>query len=93
MLLSRRHWKEAKEEPVPNFVTDIYAAFLQLIQDSRQIWDTTPLTTRILIALLLAGLGVYLGSRSERTGMSALLYFVAFGFFAYVVALGITLVK
>jgi hypothetical protein len=78
---------------VPNLINDTYTAFLQLIADSGQIWDTTPLTTRILIALALAGLGVYLGSRSERTEMSALLFFAAFGFFAYVIAVGITLVR
>lgn len=78
---------------MPNFVTDVYSAFLQLLEDSRQIWATTPVANRLLIALALAGVGVYLGSRSERIGTSALLYFLAFGFFAYVVAVGITLVK
>jgi len=57
------------------------------------MWQTTPLTTRILIALAMAGLGVYLGARAERSGMSAALFFAAFGFFAYVIAVGIKLVQ
>lgn len=57
------------------------------------MWETTPLATRILLALAMAGLGVYLGSRAERSGMSAALFFVAFGFFAYVIAMGISLIQ
>jgi hypothetical protein len=74
------------------FVEDIYNAFLQVIQDIVGMWDTTPVTTRLMIALAMAGLGVYIGSRSENSGMSALFFFAAFGFFAYVIAVGITLV-
>jgi hypothetical protein len=77
---------------LPKFVADIYAAFLQLIQGIGGTWDTTPVTTRLIIAVAMAGLGVYLGSRSEHTGLSAMLFFAAFGFFAYVIAVGITLV-
>jgi hypothetical protein len=77
---------------LPKFAADVYDAFLQVIQDCHGIWDTTPLTTRILLALMMAGLGVYLGSRAERSGMSAALFFAAFGFFAYVIAVGISLV-
>jgi hypothetical protein len=77
---------------LPKFVAEVYEAFLQVIHDSHGIWDTTPLTTRIMLALAMAGLGVYLGSRAERSGMSAALFFAAFGFFAYVVAVGITLI-
>jgi hypothetical protein len=77
---------------LPKFVADVYDAFLQVIQDIHQIWDGTPVTTRLLMALLMAGLGVYLGARSERSGMSAVLFFAALGFFAYVIAEGINLV-
>jgi hypothetical protein len=77
---------------LPKFVADVYDAFLQVIQDCRQIWEGTPVTTRLIIALAMAGLGVYLGSRAERSGMSAALFFAAFGFFAYVIAAGISLV-
>ena len=77
---------------MPKFVEDIYNAFLQVIQDIVGMWDTTPVTTRLIIAVAMAGLGVYLGSRSEHTGLSAMLFFAAFGFFAYVIAVGITLV-
>ena len=77
---------------MPKFVAEVYAAFLQVIGDCRGIWDTTPTSTRIILALMMAGLGVYLGSRAERSGMSAALFFAAFGFFAYVVAMGISMV-
>jgi hypothetical protein len=90
--LSWRCYKEAKEKLLPKFVTDVYDAFLQVIQDCEGIWQGTPETTRILLALMMAGLGVYLGSRAERSGMSAALFFAAFGFFAYVVAVGISLI-
>lgn len=57
------------------------------------MWDGTPLTTRLVLALVLAGLGVYIGARSEHSAMSALFFFAAFGFFAYVMATGISLVR
>jgi hypothetical protein len=76
---------------LPKFATDVYNAFLQLTQDISGTWDTTPVTTRLILALAMAGLGVYLGSRSERTGLSAMFFFAAFGFFAYMIAVGITL--
>ena len=76
---------------MPKFINDVYAAFLQVIQDCGQIWDSTPVTTRLLLALAMAGTGVYLASRAERSGISALLFFAAFGFFAYVISVGISL--
>jgi hypothetical protein len=78
---------------LPKFVADVYDAFLQVIQDCRQIWEGTPVTTRLLLGLLMAGLGVYLGSRAERSGMSAVLFFAAFGFFAYIIAVGMSLIQ
>jgi hypothetical protein len=78
---------------LPNFISDIYDAFFQVIDAAHQLWDGTPITSRLLGALLLAGFGVYLGSRSERAAISALFFFVAFAFFAYVMAIGITLVR
>ena len=78
---------------MPNFIGDITDAFFQIIDDVHQLWDGTPMTSRILGALLLAGFGVYLGSRSERSAISAVFFFAAFGFFAYVMAVGITLVR
>jgi hypothetical protein len=77
---------------LPKFAADVYDAFLQLIQDFHGLWETTPVTSRLLLALLMAGMGVYLGSRAERSAMSAALFFAAFGFFAYVIAVGISLV-
>jgi hypothetical protein len=78
---------------LPKFVDEVYSAFLQVIHDSQQIWDTTPLDVRLILALAMSGLGVYLGSRAERSGMSAALFFAAFGFFAYVIATGIKMVQ
>jgi hypothetical protein len=77
---------------VPKFAIDVYEALLQVIRECFQTWDSTPITTRLIIALVMAGLGVYLGARAERSGVSALLFFAAFGFFAYVVAMGMSLV-
>jgi hypothetical protein len=85
--------KEAKKEPLSKFIFEVYDAFLQVIYDCEGIWQITPPTTRIIIALVMSGLGVYLGSRAERSGMSAALFFAAFGFFAYLVAVGISLVR
>ena len=77
---------------MPKFVFDVYAAFLQVIQECFDTWGSTSIPTRIIIALVMAGLGVYLGARAERSGTSAVLFFAAFGFFAYVVAAGMSLV-
>ncbi len=77
---------------MPKFIEDIYNAFLQVIQGAEGMWAGTPLTTRLLLALVFAGLGVYIGTRSEHSGMSALFFFAAFGFFAYVMAVGVSLV-
>ena len=46
--------KEAKEEPLPKFISDVYDAFLQVIQDCEGIWQVTPPTTRVIIALVMA---------------------------------------
>jgi hypothetical protein len=78
---------------LPKFIEDIYNAFLQVIQDLGGLWESTPVSTRLIIAILLAGLGVYLGSRAEKSGTSAALFFAAFGFFAYVIAVGISLMR
>jgi hypothetical protein len=78
---------------LPKFVSDVYAAFLLVVQGSLDTWEGTEVTTRLVLALMMAGLGVYLGARSERSGMSAALFFAAFGFFAYVVAVGMTLIR
>jgi hypothetical protein len=77
---------------LPKFIEDIYTAFRQVILDAEGMWAGTPLTTRLVLALVMAGLGVYIGARSEHSGMSALFFFAAFGFFAYVMAVGISLV-
>lgn len=77
---------------MPKFIEDIYNAFFQVIQDAEGMWEGTSITTRLLLALAMAGLGVFIGSRAEHSGMSALFFFAAFGFFAYVMAVGISLV-
>lgn len=78
---------------MPKFIEDIYNAFLQVTQNAEGMWAGTPVTTRLVLALALAGLGVYVGSRSEHSGLSALFFFAAFGFFAYVMAVGISLIR
>lgn len=78
---------------MPKFIEDIYNAFLQVTQDAGGMWAGTSITTRLVLALVLAGLGVYVGARSEHSGLSALFFFAAFGFFAYVMAVGISLVR
>ena len=78
---------------MPNIAVDVYDAFMQLLRDCGGLWQGTPVTTHLLFALLMSGLGIYLGARAETSGMSALLFFAAFGFFAYVVAVGISLIQ
>ncbi len=78
---------------MPDFIGGIRETFLQAIRNAYEFWDTIPITTRLLGALLLAGFGVYLGSRSERGGLSAIFFLGAFGLFAYVMALGIALIR
>lgn len=51
-------------------------------------WGSLPETTRVLIALLTSGLLVYLATKAEETGWSALLFFAAFGTFTYVIFVG-----
>jgi hypothetical protein len=56
-------------------------------------WGGLALMTRILAALAAAAVGVYTGSRAERSGLSTLLFFSAFGCFAYVIAVGMELIQ
>jgi hypothetical protein len=56
-------------------------------------WGALPMMTRVLVALGAGAAGVYCGSRSERSGMSTFLFFSAFGCFAYVIALGMQMVR
>lgn len=42
---------------MPKFIEDIYTAFRQVILDAEGMWAGTPLTTRLVLALVMAGLG------------------------------------
>ena len=78
---------------MPALVSDVFDAFREVILDLQGLWAATPIVTRLIIAIAMAGLGVYLGSRAEHSGMSAVLFFAAFGFFAYVIAVGMSLIQ
>lgn len=78
---------------MPRFLADVIKAFFDVLRDARQMWDTTPTTTRVLLALAMSGFGVYLGARSEHSSVSAAYFFIAFGFFAYVVMIGMSMIQ
>jgi hypothetical protein len=56
-------------------------------------WQALSVVTRVLIAMGAAALTVYGGSRAEQTAFSTLLFFAAFGIFAYIVAAGYSLLQ
>jgi hypothetical protein len=51
-------------------------------------WGSLAETTRILIALFASGGTVYAATKAEETGWSAMLFFVAFSIFSYVIFAG-----
>ncbi len=56
-------------------------------------WGQLPIVTRIIIALAGSAAAVYSGSKTEQSGLSMLLFFSAFGFFAYVIAMGFSFMQ
>jgi len=56
-------------------------------------WGQLAVVTRIVIALVASAAAVYSGSKTEQSGLSMLLFFSAFGFFAYVIAMGFNLMQ
>ena len=75
------------------FFAQAIATLLTLPHLAIIYWDGLALMTRILAALATAALGVYSGSRAERSGLSTLLFFGAFGCFAYVIAVGMEIIQ
>ncbi len=69
---------------MPQFVSDTVDAFVSAYNQAWAEWVALPIYTRLGIGLLIAGIAVYVGSKSERSGVSALWFFAAFGCFAYV---------
>ena len=51
-------------------------------------WHALSSSTRFLVAILMVALTIYGASRSETSGVSMILFFCAFAFFAYVFTLG-----
>lgn len=78
---------------MPAFFSEAVDALFSLPHLALIYWGSLALMTRILIALAASGLGVYSGSRSEQSGLSTLLFFSAFGCFAYVIAVGMQLIE
>lgn len=56
-------------------------------------WHALSQATRVVVALGMVALTIYGASRSETSGMSVILFFCAFAFFAYVVTVGYGLVQ
>jgi len=73
---------------MPPMFSDAINALFDFYQLVVAWWGHLSLVTRILAALVASGLAVYLATRTEQSGLSMLLFFSAFGFFAYVVAMG-----
>jgi hypothetical protein len=73
---------------VPSFLSDILDAFYTLRAEVVADWEGIPIATRILIAIVTAALAIYAGSKAEHGGWSGLLFFAAFGIFAYVMVAG-----
>jgi hypothetical protein len=76
-----------------NLFQQVYSALVDLIGTTSGGWqDMSPLV-RLVVAMLLAGLFVYAGTRTEHIGWSTLWFFVAFACLAYLVANGVTLMR
>lgn len=73
---------------VTQFLSDVYSAFAMALAQAYMDWSVMPIFERLAIGLGLAGLSIYLGSKSEHSGWSAFWFFAAFGFLAYVLAKG-----
>jgi hypothetical protein len=78
---------------MPAFFAEALDALMSMPHLAMMYWEGLTLTSRIIFALAAVGLGIYGGSRAERTGLSTLMFFGAFGFFAYIIAVGIELIR
>jgi hypothetical protein len=73
---------------VPPFFSDAIQALWDFWDLILAHWEALAVVTRVLIAMAAAALSMYGGSRAEQTSLSTMLFFAAFGFFAYIVAAG-----
>lgn len=71
---------------VPQFLSDVYSAFAMALAQAYVDWSVLPIFERLLCGVLLAAFSIYLGSKSENSGWSAVWFFAAFGLLAYVLA-------
>lgn len=78
---------------MPPLFSDAVNALLDFYQLVLAWWGQLPVVTRILAALAASGLAIYSASRTEQSGLSMLLFFSAFGFFAYVIAMGFSFMQ
>ena len=77
---------------MPPFVLDTIDAFASAYDQAWADWEALPIYTRLGVGLLLAGVAVYVGSKADRSGVSAMWFFAAFGCFAYVMAVALAVV-
>lgn len=56
-------------------------------------WGALPDITRLIISLLAAAGVVYLATQAEETGWSSILFFAAFGIFAYVMLISYSMFR
>ena len=73
---------------MPSFFTDAIENLWTLWFSIVTQWHALSAPTRIVAAVGMASLAIYGASRSETSGMSMILFFCAFAFFAYVVTVG-----
>lgn len=78
---------------MPPFVSDTIDAFVSAYNQAWADWEALPIYTRLAVGLLLAGVAVYIGSKADRSGVSALWFFAAFGCFAYVMAVALAVMQ
>ena len=78
---------------MPSFVDDAVKGLLDLLYSAEQSWHSLSVSVRIVTAMAIAAIFVLLGSRAESTGWSTFLFFLAFGFFSYVLAVGMFYVR
>jgi hypothetical protein len=78
---------------MPPLFSDAVAALLDFYKLVVSWWGQLSLVTRIIAALAASALAVYSATRTEQSGLSMLLFFSAFGFFAYVIAMGFSFLQ
>jgi hypothetical protein len=78
---------------VPSFFTDAIQNLWKMWYAAIAQWHALSSPTRFLVAILIVALTIHGASRSETSGMSMILFFCAFAFFAYVVTLGYGMIR